>query len=210
MHELMKIEEFSGFVAARFRDESRPRGKPAVLRGAVRSWPVVQASLQSAVGLCDYLRRFDNGHLSKTLVGDPSIHGKFFYRDDLRGLNFTAYSEPLSKALDRLRTHIDDAAPPAIAVQSVVVPECLPGFEKENALSLLGSDVSPRIWVGNAITVVAHSDPMENLACVVAGHRRFTLFPPEQMPNLYLGPFEFTPAGTPVSMVDLDAPDLAR
>src|SRR3546814_16722548 len=51
---------------------------------------------------------------------------------------------------------------------------------------------------------------MENVACCVAGRRRFTLFPPDQLANLYPGPFELTPAGTPVSMVDPFAPDLDR
>jgi hypothetical protein len=45
---------------------------------------------------------------------------------------------------------------------------------------------------------------------VMAGRRRFTLFPPEQVANLYIGPFEFTPAGTPVSLFDPDEPDLER
>lgn len=45
---------------------------------------------------------------------------------------------------------------------------------------------------------------------MVAGRRRFTLFPPEQLANLYPGPIDFTPAGTPVSMVQFVAPDLAR
>ena len=40
---------------------------------------------------------------------------------------------------------------------------------------------------------------------VVAGRRRFTLFPPEQLANLYPGPFELTPAGTPISLVDIAA-----
>jgi hypothetical protein len=49
-----------------------------------------------------------------------------------------------------------------------------------------------------------------NLAVAVAGRRRFTLFPPSQVANLYIGPFEFTPAGTPASLVDPEAPDLER
>jgi len=44
----------------------------------------------------------------------------------------------------------------------------------------------------------------------VGGRRRFTLFPPEQIANLYVGPLEFTLAGQPISMVRLDAPDHAR
>ncbi len=49
-----------------------------------------------------------------------------------------------------------------------------------------------------------------NIACVVAGHRRVILFPPEQLPNLYVGPLDFTPAGQPISLVDLSAPDYER
>jgi hypothetical protein len=49
-----------------------------------------------------------------------------------------------------------------------------------------------------------------NMAVCVAGRRRFTLFPPDQVGNLYPGPIEPTPAGQVVSMVDLTAPDLER
>jgi hypothetical protein len=51
---------------------------------------------------------------------------------------------------------------------------------------------------------------MENIACVCAGRREFTLFPPEQIANLYVGPIDFTPAGQAVSLVDFDHPDLER
>jgi hypothetical protein len=45
---------------------------------------------------------------------------------------------------------------------------------------------------------------------VVAGRRRFTLFPPEQLANLYVGTWDMTLAGVPVSMVRLEAPDFER
>jgi hypothetical protein len=71
-------------------------------------------------------------------------------------------------------------------------------------------DASARIWIGNAIVTPAHFDESENIACVVAGTRRFTLFPPEQAGNLYIGPLDYAPTPTPISMVDFSAPDLAR
>jgi oxalate decarboxylase/phosphoglucose isomerase-like protein (cupin superfamily) len=45
---------------------------------------------------------------------------------------------------------------------------------------------------------------------VVAGRRRFTLFAPEQIGNLYIGPLEPTPAGQAISLVDFANPDFER
>ena len=60
------------------------------------------------------------------------------------------------------------------------------------------------------MTVPPHFDAVDNLGFVVAGSRRFTLFPPDQVSNLYVGPFDLTPSGVPVSMPAHDAPDLDR
>jgi mannose-6-phosphate isomerase-like protein (cupin superfamily) len=64
--------------------------------------------------------------------------------------------------------------------------------------------------VGNEGVVDTHYDGTDNIACVLAGRRRFTLFGPEQTSNLYPGPLEFTPAGVPVSLVNLRKPDFDR
>ena len=70
--------------------------------------------------------------------------------------------------------------------------------------------VEPRAWIGSAIVTPAHFDESHNVAVCVAGRRRFTVFPPEQVANLYVGPLDNTPAGMPMSLVDFAKPDLER
>jgi hypothetical protein len=209
-HAFAQIPELQDVDPAAFRREILPQNKPVVLRGAVRHWPAVQAGLASPTELGDYIKRADLGKPVDTYVGEPAIGGLFFYRDDMRGFNFERRKERIGASIDRLFAHLDDPEPPAIYVQSTPVPENLPRFAQENVLDLVSQGVPPRIWIGNNITVAAHYDLSDNIACVVGGRRRFTLFPPEQLANLYVGPLDFTPAGPPVSMVSLDEPDLER
>ena len=206
-----RIPEREGVDERTFREEILPAARPVVLRGLVSQWPVVRAAGQSVEALCDYIKRFDRGHAAPTMTGPPTLQGRFFYNQDLSGFNFQQSSARIGAALDFLAAGALQAEPaPAFAIQSAPVRTSLPGFEIENPLALLDSSVEPRIWIGNRVVVAAHHDPSENIACVAAGRRRFTLFPPDQVANLYMGPFELTPAGATISMVDFDAPDLER
>jgi hypothetical protein len=204
------IREWRAVDAVRFRDEILPLNQPAVLKGLVKDWPAVQSGLQSDAALCDYLKGFDAGKPVETLFGPPAIKGRFFYSEDLQGLNFERRTQPVSETLTQLLAAKGSAQPPALFIQSASLPDCLPDFGRDNALALAGVGAVPRIWIGNRVTVTTHYDLSDNIACVVAGRRRFTLFPPEQIENLYVGPIHFTLAGQPVSMVPLDAPDLER
>jgi hypothetical protein len=204
------LAEYQTISATQFRDEVERSGRPAVFRGLIKDWPVVRAARNSNQALADYLRRFDRGRQVGAMLGPPRIKGRFAYNETLSAFNFKRQTVKLSGALDFLLSAADEENPPAFAVQSAQVWQNLPGFEAENPLPLLAPDVEPRIWIGNRVTVAAHHDPSENIACVVAGKRRFTLLPPEQIGNLYMGPFERTPAGTTISLVDFDAPDLER
>ncbi|MEP6897297.1 MAG: cupin-like domain-containing protein, partial [Rhodanobacter sp.] len=76
-----------------------------------------------------------------------------------------------------------------------------------HALSFLDPKVQPRIWIGNQVTTPAHFDEFHNMAVVVCGSRRFTLFPPEQARNLYIGPLDFAPTGAAMGTARLDRPD---
>ncbi|RZJ95191.1 MAG: cupin-like domain-containing protein [Novosphingobium sp.] len=204
------IPEFTGVTADIFRNEILPAGMPVVFRGLVRDWPVTQAALQSSDHLFEYLRRFDRGASVSTMFAPPSAKGRFFYNDDVSGFNFRSGTSKIVAALDYLASHRDDPEASALAVQSVPVRGHLPGFQEDNRMPLLDPSVEARIWIGNRVIVAAHHDPSDNIACCIAGRRRFTLFPPDQLPNLYVGPFELTPAGAIISMVDFDNPDLAR
>jgi Cupin-like domain len=205
-----QVREWHDVDAATFKNEILPLNEPAVLKGLLRHWPAVKAGLTSNRALCDYLEKFDGGRPVETLLGAPSIAGRFFYTDDLSNVNFQRRSERISSTLETLLAHVNDADPPAIFIQSASIPEHLPKFADENAIALADPSATPRIWVGNSITVTTHYDISDNIACVVGGRRRFTLFPPDQICNLYVGPIHFTLAGQPVSMVSLEDPDLIR
>lgn len=204
------IREYEGVDRRRFQEEIRPLRQPAVLRRFAADWPAVKAARRSDEELVAYLKAYRSELSVKVHVGAPEVEGRLFYRDDIRSLNFQTGKSPLDPFLDRLLRDRDHQRPYAIAIQSEPIPELLPGFERDNRLDLIDPGIVPRAWIGNVVRVATHYDLQENIGCVVAGRRRFTLFPPEQMANLYPGPLDLTPGGTPVSMVDLDQPDLDR
>jgi hypothetical protein len=146
----------------------------------------------------------------EVLRAEPSEEGRFHYSPDGRSLNFVRGQANLPLFLGALREHSKAARPHAIVVQGLRADLHLPGFGEHHPMPLVPAGTEPRIWIGNASTVATHSDPVDNVAVVVAGRRRFTLFPPQSEDDLYLGPTHPTPAGTPVSMVHVTSPDLNR
>lgn len=190
-------------------------GRPTIFRGLAADWPLVQAGARGSADAIAYLKRFDAGRPVVGYTGDPAIGGRFFYREDWSGLNFDAQRVELSAYLDRIAAAIDTPDAPAFYVGSTDLDTYLPGLRAENDLRLPappeGRDPPlVSIWIGNRTVAATHYDMSNNLACCMMGRRRFTLFPPEQIANLYPGPLEPTPGGQVVSMVDLRAPDLAR
>lgn len=204
------VPERHGVRPAEFKYDIVAAGQPVVLRGAAATWPAVRAGCTSAQAIADYLLGFDARASADTMYGDPAIGGKFFYNDDLTGLNFQRRPQPLAQSVRELLALIDTPDPPALYVGALPAPAMVPGFTRDNALDLVDPAVMPRLWFSNRCTVQTHYDLSFNVAVVLAGRRRFTLFPPEQLVNLYVGPLEFTLAGQPISMVRLEAPDLER
>lgn len=184
---------------------------PAVLRGVARDWPLVEAALESDEAACDYLLGYDRGASAEAFIGPPTIRGRFFYSEDMRGFNFERRKGRFADLLRYVLGLKGKAEVPAVYAGAVETAQALPGFAGANQLpALFGLGAEPRIWIGNAASISTHFDASDNIAVVAAGQRRFTLFPPAQTPNLYIGPLDHTVAGQPLSMVDMAAPDLAR
>src|SRR6267378_1581655 len=93
-----------------------------------------------------------------------------------------------------------------VYVGSVPTGDCLPGFAADNLISFAASGAGPRMWLGTAANISSHYDTFDNLACVIAGRRRFTLYPPDLIGRLYVGPLDNTMSGPPVSLA-ASAPD---
>ena len=204
------MDEFHDLDEARFRSDILGRYRPAILRGFVRDWPAVKLAERAPEDVCRYLAECDSGHPVDALLAAPEHKGRLFYQPDMKGFNFARRQLPISAVIEQLVRYSQFPQPPSVAVQSALIDACLPRFARENVAPFLDPAARPRIWLGNTITTPAHFDESHNIACVVAGRRRFTLFPPEQVANLYIGPLDFAPTPTPISMVDFSAPDVER
>ena len=193
-----------------FRRDIVPRGEPVVLEGLVRDWPAARAGAQSPDAIAAYLAALDSGVEGDAVLVPADLQGRMLYKPDLSDFNFARRKLSVTGVLEHLARFSQFESPPSVALQCAHVAQCLPSFEAAHPMPLLDPDVHPRLWMGNAFLTPAHIDELDNLACVVAGRRRFTLFPPEQVGNLYIGPLDFTPAGAPVSLVSLKEPDFER
>ncbi|MET0718449.1 MAG: cupin-like domain-containing protein, partial [Pseudoxanthomonas sp.] len=155
---------------------------------------------------------FYNGQPVTYSWGGPEIAGRPFYNDDFTALNCQVRRSGLDEVLDGIAAHLDDAHPPMYYVASLLTDGCLSGFREENDLDFTtqGIQAPPSIWIGNRVVASCHYDAPNNLACCAVGRRRFTVFPPDQISNLYPGPLEPTPGGQAISLVDFAAPDFER
>lgn len=176
---------------------------PIVLRGLVRDWPMTRTASESPQQLADYLRRFDKGSMVEIFTGDAQNRGRYYYSDDLKQFNFERKHVKFGEALAAIL-----ASPEARSVYlgSLPVEAYLSGLERENTLAPIKPGAGPRIWIGHESNVASHYDTLDNIACVVAGARRFTLYAPTLIQDLYVGPIDHTMAGQPVSLAASSAP----
>lgn len=184
--------------------------EPLLLKGLVSDWPLVKAGKQSPQVAVDYIKRFYSGDRLTAFFAPPEEKGRVGYNDDLTAFSFERLTVELDEALDPILEHLDDRDAPGYYVGSTLLDRWFPGFREENDLPL--NDLKPlvSVWMSNRIRVSAHFDVADNVACCAVGRRRFSLFEPDQLENLYVGPWDATPAGQAISLVDFQEPDFEK
>ncbi len=188
---------------------------PIILRGLVSDWSLVKAGEQSPGKAMEILQ----SHSSKKPVGvyiaPPEAEARFFYNQDCTGFNYQSKYLQLSDIFAQIREAENNPDHSYYYMNSLTLDNCFPGLRSDNDLSFdhqafTNNQPLSKVWVGTESIAAAHYDVPSNLACCVLGARRFTLFPPEQIHNLYPGPLEPTPGGQVITMVDLKNPDFER
>ena len=188
---------------------------PIILRGLVSDWSLVKAGEQSPGKAMEILQ----SHSSKKPVGvyiaPPEAEARFFYNQDCTGFNYQSKYLQLSDIFAQIREAENNPDHSYYYMNSLTLDNCFPGLRADNDLSFdhqafTNNQPLSKVWVGTESIAAAHYDVPSNLACCVLGARRFTLFPPEQIHNLYPGPLEPTPGGQVITMVDLKNPDFER
>lgn len=183
---------------------------PVVIPSLASHWPLVQHAKRNFSSLSQYLSRYDAGLSFEAMIALPDEKGRLFYTNDMRRFNFSRMRGYLKDALEVLEAQIGKHDAPAFYIGSTNVARWFPGMELECNLPVIDPSIVPNIWIGNAVNVATHNDNAENVACVAAGRRRFTLFPPDQEKHLYLAEQKETPGGRPISLVDIRQPDLEK
>ncbi len=196
--------------AQTFARDILPAARPVLVKGLNAAWPAVEKARQSDEAIVDYLRAMDRGAPAQVLEANARSQGRFAYAADMNEFNFSRRSKTISAGMDQILGLRGQADSPYVYIQSTPVADHLPAFLAANPCALLPPQITPRIWISNATRAQTHNDQDHNIACVVAGTRTFTLFPPEQVQNLYIGPMEHTPSGRAISLASLEEPDFER
>ena len=198
------------FCAGQSLDEALLRADaPWVARGLVADWPLIKNSASDHEAL-SYLQSFSAQQKTAAFLAEPEHGGRLFYNENLDGFNFIQLDTTLEAVFSKLLALSNDAQAPTLYVGSTNIDQALPGFRSENNVAIPNVQHLASLWVGNRSRIAAHFDYPRNLACCVMGRRRFTVFPPDQVENLYVGPWDLTPAGQPISLVDMKQPDLEQ
>jgi hypothetical protein len=208
-----KIKELQGVMPDNIPADVIVAAEPVMLKQLVGNWPLVRAGRLSDRASVDYIKKFYNGNTSIVCKIPPANNGRMFYNENCTALDYESFKGRIDDTLEAILDGAGKVEKPTYYIASNVIDTHLPGLREANQITIprdmhseaMAERVS--IWIGGSTTATCHFDALDNIACCVAGKRRFTLFPPDQISNLYPGPLDPTPGGQVISLVDFKNPD---
>lgn len=210
---ITRVTEIAGAnISALDLDALVNNAKPVIYRAAYQSKNLVAAGNRSVDQAMDFISQHHSGADLTVFSASPEHRGRFFYNADATELGFESRKMSLDDFFNALLQTNKSAVPGSFYAGSTDIQTFFPGLIEADNLVLSNDAFKENfpiisIWMGNRTTAVAHFDMSNNIAACMVGRRRFTLFPPDQIHNLYPGPLFPTPAGQVVSMVDFRSPD---
>jgi hypothetical protein len=196
-------------------DELFSQHQPVILKNLVKDWPLVKAGKVSPNKVMEQLEQHDSQRGTLVYKGGPEIKARFGYNSSCTGFNFTSERSTIPEVFAQIRKQMTEDEHDYLYINSLRLNEGFPALSESHQLSFEhqafdNNQPVAKIWLGTESVAAAHFDQPNNIACCVLGKRRFTLFPPEQVDNLYPGPLTPTPGGQVVTLADLSHPDFER
>lgn len=196
-------------------DELFAQNQPVILKGLVKSWPLVKLGQQSSLQVMDALEQNYSQRPMLAYKGSAEIQARFGYNETCTGFNFSSIKSTIPEVFSAIRSQLDQDEHDFHYINSLMFDQGFPQLSKTHQLAFEHAEFDnnqpvAKIWLGTESIAAAHFDQPKNIACCVVGKRRFTLFPPEQIHNLYPGPMHPTPGGQVITIADLSHPDFMR
>ena len=191
------------------------QNQPVILKGLVKEWPLVKLGQQSASKVMTELELHYSKKPMLVYKGASDIQARFGYNKSCTGFNFVAKTTTIPEVFDTIRRQLTQDEHDYLYVNSLRFDEGFPTLNQTHQLAFDHSEFIQnkpisKIWLGTESIAAAHFDQPKNIACCLVGKRRFTLFPPNQIDNLYPGPLNPTPGGQVVTLANLSQPDFTR
>ncbi|WP_209349403.1 cupin-like domain-containing protein [Pontixanthobacter sp. CEM42] len=207
--QLKPIPEIDRPSVEQFQRDIYFNAQPVVMRGIAIDLEPVRAASQSPEALNAWLKgavgQRDVGIMAAKSAADSTFH----YEDDLIDVNFDRDTMDFGAFIDAIMAPVEGDTS-SLYLQGTEASNLSEGLRSALRLPYAPASSEPSVWMGNKTTAQTHFDLSQNIALVISGQRRFTLFPPEQVANLYMSPVETAPCGTPISMARLDRPDFLK
>jgi len=206
---LSPIPELDRPSIEQFQKDIYFRAKPVVMRGIARDLEPVKAASESPESLNRWLKSTVGNRDVGIMTAKSAADSTFHYEDDLTNVNFERDEMDFGAFIDTIMQPVDENTS-SLYLQGTEASKLSAKLREALQFPYAPATSEPSVWMGNKTTAQTHFDLSQNIAIVISGRRRFTLFPPEQVSNLYMSPVETAPCGTPISMARLDTPNFEK